>query len=130
MPDIVNYQGDVLTDEMRNYLFGDPLSQSFGGGTGLGTQPSVSKDRAKEILSNWMFGIRPKPIDPSEILSKESSLSGVKQTAAAGMGLGGLFGFGKFFSSPLPPLDMGPMSSGVPYTVPPLPKLKPIWGTP
>lgn len=128
MPDIVNYQGDVLTDEMKDYLYGS--NRDYPPAEAAGTTGRLDPSRAREILSNWMFGIRPKPIDPSEILSKESSLSGVKQTAAAGMGLGGLFGFGKFFSSPLPPLDMGPMSSGVPYTVPPLPKLKPIWGTP
>ena len=123
MPDTVNYQGDVLTDEMKEYLWGDVADIITGRGG------KVSKSRSKEILSNWMFGIRPQPIDPSEAIGKASALSGVKQKAAAGMGLGGLFGFGKTLGE-LPPLDSGPMTSGVPYTVPPLPKLKPIWSNP
>jgi hypothetical protein len=125
-PQQVNYKGEVLTDEMKNYLFGSPI------GPGDRRGGAVSADRAKEILENWMYGIKPKPIDPSEAIARESAVGGLKSRAAAGTGMTGLFGFAKYIGDSAPkleaiqPLDAGPMAPGVPYSVPPLPKLRPM----
>lgn len=123
-PRQVNYKGEVLTDEMKEYLFGH---SDFAGGGHRGGQPA---DRAQELLSNWMYGIKPKAIDPTEAISRESAVGGVKSKAAAGTGMTGLFGFAKYIGDsapklePIQPLDAGPMAPGVPYSVPPLPKLR------
>ena len=128
-PQTVNYRGDVLTDEMKNLLFGE---KGFVPDELHRKGSKLSPDRVQEMLSNWMFGIKPKPIDPSEAFTRESSLSGVRQRGAAGAGMGGLFGFGKYSTDtgaklePIQPLDAGPMAPGVPYSVPPLPKLRPM----
>jgi len=123
-PAQVNYKGEVLTDEMKNYLFGNPSTSGRWGG--------LPADRAQEILTNWMYGIKPKAIDPTEAISRESAVGGVKSRAAAGTGMTGLFGFAKYIGDSAPklesiqPLDAGPMAPGVPYSVPPLPKLRPM----
>lgn len=121
-PKTVNYKGEVLTDEMQQYLFGVKSS----GGISL-SGASVGPDRAKEIFSNWLFGLRPKAVDPSEVISRESGLGGLRERAAAGSGISGTFGAGNFEGLPdLPGLGSlsAPMAKGVPYSVPPLPKLK------
>src|SRR6267378_8310988 len=90
-PDTVNYKGEVLTEEMKKYLYGE-MDETEGWQRHGG---KVSKERAQEILTNWMFGIKPTPIDPSEAIGRASKLAPQEERAAAGMGMGGLFGFGK-----------------------------------
>jgi hypothetical protein len=127
-PNVVNSRGEVFTDEMRDYLYGkrdyaaDPAGSVRTGG--------LPPDRAREILSNWMFGVRPKAVDPMEAITRASALSGVHERAAAGTGQAGLFGFGSYEGSlpSLPSIDMGPMAKGVPYSIPPLPKIKSVGG--
>jgi hypothetical protein len=122
-PSVVNYKGEVLTDQMREYLFGRKNI--------LGEEETklMAPDRAREIFSNWMFGLRPQPVDPAEGLARESGVSRVRERASAGMGVGGLFGIGSDVGDlpTLPSLDMGPMHKGVPYEVPPLPKMPRAW---
>jgi hypothetical protein len=93
----------------------------FGGGgsfkyfTGQ-ARPSVA---AGEMLQNWLTsGGPPKPVDPTDLFSQATATQGVREKASAGMGIGGLFGFTKYLGS-----MFSPMSKGVPYSVPPLPKL-------
>ncbi len=121
-PQTVNYKGEVLTEEMQNYLFGE---EDFVPGSRKGSK--LSPDRAQEILQNWLYGLRPKPIDPSEAIGRASALRGGSERVAAGSGMGGLFGFGKYIGEipKMQPLGTGPLAPGVPYAVPPLPRLQP-----
>jgi len=115
-PDTVNAQGQVLTDEMKDQLGGgNNPANLFKDNQGL-PDPS-GPSRASEIFRNWLFGPQVKPIDPTEAIARSVGLKGQYQAQAQGSGMMGLFG--------LTPLDLGPMQKGVPYSVPPIPTLRP-----
>jgi hypothetical protein len=124
-PDTVNYQGYKLSDDMKDLLDRIREGHDVGGGGLLGTRTHKeggNPDRASEIFRNWLFGPPIKPLDPTLAFSQANALSGAKTQAGLGMGMSGAFDFGL---PKLPSLDLGPMTRGVPYSVPPLPTLRP-----
>jgi hypothetical protein len=119
-PDTKNAQGQSLSRDMFDQLGSLPV------------------ERRAEVFRNWMFGIMPKAIDPTEAISRANALRPASDAAAMGSGMIGLFGFGSGFGGgkagsklggrpegiqQIKPLDMGPMNKGVPYSVPPLAKI-------
>lgn len=77
-----------------------------------------------EMLFNWLTaGGLPHRVDPSQIFGQAQADAGVKSKAAAGQGIGGLFGFGNMIGDlqPVKPLSTAPLKAGVPYSVPAVP---------
>jgi hypothetical protein len=79
-------------------------------------------------------GEKPKPIDPTERWADEKKMEGAHLKAAAGMGMGGMFGFGANFglTSGLTQGGMNPLSPNMQgaSAIPTLPQIKPIQGPP
>ena len=134
-PRTVNSRGEVLTDDMRDYL--DKISEQDGHKTKvtLGGKTGETGDwssRAWEIFNNWMYGIQPKAVDPTRAIAEAAKTAPGMEKWAVGGGQGGLFGFGKYAGNDtsqveemkgLESLGNSPMAPGVPYKVPPIPKL-------
>ena len=108
-PNLVNARGDKLSDAL-----GAPLLSLFGSAS-VGTD---HLDQFQTLLDNWLTaGGPPKPIDQAQLYGAAQNLAPVEARASAGQGMAGLFGFGKTIGS------IAPMSSGVPYSVAPAPKV-------
>jgi hypothetical protein len=120
--DIVNQRGDKLSSADRESLAG-----SYTPGVGnrmVGAKITPGKfdpETAAKMFQNWLTGGGlPTKVDPSKIFSEATLMHGVNEKAAAGQGIAGLFGFGNMIG------DLNtkaPMQAGVPYSVPPVPKL-------
>lgn len=117
-PNPVNSRGDTLTQTQRNALLGHFKATGDRDSSEANSFLALSPTQVSEMLNNWMTaGGPPKPLDPSKIFGDQQAMAGVEAKAAAGQGVAGLFGFGKTIGS------MAPMTSGVPYSVGPAPKI-------
>lgn len=121
-PPSVNSRGDTLPQEDPVQAVLDPkgaLQRMY--------MNRLSPAKRAEMFYNWLTGGgAPKKVDPGEIFGQEQSMAPLKQKAAAGMGVGGLFGAGLLIGDlskpiePLKPLNQSPMQTGVPYSTTPL----------
>lgn len=105
-PDLVNSQGQKLSDADKDVLYGKFVSTGWGA-VRMGGPDEATRNK---MLHNWLVGdVLPKPTDPTEVIAKAQQLAPAKLKAGAGSGMSGLFGFAKFIGgTALPQLPQFP----------------------
>lgn len=122
-PPTVNSRGDTLSNKDSSTVTGFQSNLMGFNGPQLNLTPA----QRGEMLYNWLTaGGAPKPLDPSKTFKEAQDFAPTKEKAAAGAGIGGMFGAGLLVGDLVPKTKdlnpASPMQPGVPYSVPPMAK--------